>query len=141
MDWMTSSGSTVPYFSSTASPASRTCQLNSTPVASSTRRVASVISGPVPSPGIRVTSYGIARRLQKHHKIHPRENQRSRANHERGAQSSQKKQRRGSLNLGLYTAPWGHATSRLNFPQRRVGVSRARLQLVDTVVGRNAFAR
>ena len=34
---------------------------NSTPVASSTRRVASVSSGPVPSPGIRVTRCAIGR--------------------------------------------------------------------------------
>src|SRR5690348_2842051 len=59
MDAITSSGSTVPVFSSTLRPASRMCQRNATPVASSTRRVASVISGPVPSPGISVTSYGI----------------------------------------------------------------------------------
>src|SRR5690242_18803184 len=59
MDAITSSGSTVPVFSSTLRPASCICQRNSTPVASSTRRVASVISGPVPSPGISVTSYDI----------------------------------------------------------------------------------
>src|SRR5881409_4058926 len=52
----TSSGSGLPpYLSITSAPASRTSQSNSTPVASRTRRVASVNSGPVPSPGIRVT--------------------------------------------------------------------------------------
>src|SRR5579859_811249 len=39
----------------TSAPASRTSQSNSTPVASRTRRVASVSSGPVPSPGMRTT--------------------------------------------------------------------------------------
>src|SRR5215207_9885747 len=38
-------------------------QLNATPVPSRARRVASMISGPVPSPGIRVTSYAIAEYL------------------------------------------------------------------------------
>src|SRR3954463_6489738 len=52
----TSSGSGLPpYFSITSAPASRTSQSNSTPVASRTRRVASVSSGPVPSPGMSVT--------------------------------------------------------------------------------------
>src|SRR3990170_3068380 len=41
----------------TSAPACRTSQSSSTPVASSTRRVASVSSGPVPSPGIRVTRW------------------------------------------------------------------------------------
>src|SRR5690348_8939972 len=141
MDWMTSSGNTVPYFSSTASPASRTYQLNSTPVASSTRRVASVISGPVPSPGIRVTSYGIARRLQKHHKIYPRENRRSHANSERGAQSSQKKPRRGSLNLGLYIGAGRPARARLNLPLCPADVSQARQPGGDTAVSTGAFVR
>src|SRR6267154_1203515 len=39
----------------TSVPASCTFQSNSTPVASRARRVASVSSGPVPSPGIRTT--------------------------------------------------------------------------------------
>src|SRR4051812_19299741 len=39
----------------TSAPAGWTSQSKSTPVASSTRRVASVSSGPVPSPGISVT--------------------------------------------------------------------------------------
>src|ERR671917_532532 len=38
-------------------PASWKSQSNSTPVASSTRLVASAISGPVPSPGMKVTLY------------------------------------------------------------------------------------
>ena len=50
-----SSGSGVPAVSITSTPAWRTSQSKPTPVASSTRRVASVSSGPVPSPGTRVT--------------------------------------------------------------------------------------
>src|SRR5689334_8938699 len=45
----------------TSAPASWTSQSNPTPVASSTRRVASVSSGPVPSPGIRVTRWATPR--------------------------------------------------------------------------------
>src|SRR5207302_1962557 len=45
----------VPYCSMTPSPAFWTSHWNSTRVASSTRRVASLTSGPTPSPGIRVT--------------------------------------------------------------------------------------
>ncbi len=53
---MTPSGSGLPAWAGAMSaPASWTSQLNSTPVASSTRRVAVAISGPVPSPGISVT--------------------------------------------------------------------------------------
>src|SRR5437879_9510517 len=44
-----------PYRSITSEPASCTSQSNSTPVASMTRRVASVSSGPGPSPGMRTT--------------------------------------------------------------------------------------
>src|SRR5439155_14091324 len=44
-----------PKRSITSVPASCTSQSNSTPVASRTRRVASVSSGPVPSPGMRTT--------------------------------------------------------------------------------------
>jgi hypothetical protein len=44
-----------PFFSITSVPACWTSQSNSTPVASRTRRVASVSSGPVPSPGMSVT--------------------------------------------------------------------------------------
>src|SRR5437879_10919906 len=52
----TSGGSGFPpCLSITSAPASRTSQSNSTPVASRTRRVASVNSGPVPSPGMSVT--------------------------------------------------------------------------------------
>src|SRR3954454_11841565 len=52
----TSGGSGLPpCFSITSAPASRTSQSSSTPVASRTRRVASVSSGPVPSPGMRTT--------------------------------------------------------------------------------------
>src|SRR3989442_7409678 len=54
----TSGGSGLPpYRSMTSAPASRTSQANSTPVASRTRRVASVSSGPVPSPGMRTTRW------------------------------------------------------------------------------------
>src|SRR3954465_3574379 len=57
----TSSGSGLPpYFSITSAPASRTSHSNSTPVASRTRRVASVSSGPVPSPGMSVTRWATA---------------------------------------------------------------------------------
>src|SRR5262245_16362751 len=42
-----------------ASPASTTSQSNSMPVASRTRRVASASSGPIPSPGIRVTRWAM----------------------------------------------------------------------------------
>src|SRR5947208_1870786 len=59
----TSSGSGLPpYFSITSAPASCRSQSNSTPVASSTRRVASVSSGPVPSPGMSVTRCATAGR-------------------------------------------------------------------------------
>src|SRR5205823_2030319 len=52
----TASGSGLPSFSSmTSVPASWTSQSKSTPVASSTRRVASASSGPVPSPGMSIT--------------------------------------------------------------------------------------
>src|SRR6185312_11716163 len=58
----TSGGSGLPaYRSMTSAPASRTSQSNSTPVASRTRRVASVSSGPVPSPGMRTTRCAIRR--------------------------------------------------------------------------------
>src|SRR2546430_2111210 len=45
-----------PNWSITSAPACCTSQSNSTPVASRTRRVASVSSGPVPSPGVNVAS-------------------------------------------------------------------------------------
>src|SRR5919108_56512 len=45
----------------TSAPASWTSHSSPTPVASRTRRVASVSSGPVPSPGISVTSCATAR--------------------------------------------------------------------------------
>src|SRR3954454_10100242 len=48
-----------PYSSITPSPAWRTSHSKSTPVASRTRRVASVSSGPVPSPGMRTTRCAI----------------------------------------------------------------------------------
>src|SRR5258708_19687662 len=51
----TCSGSGVPNSAIAASPACWTSQSNSTPVNSRTRTVASQISGPTPSPGIRVT--------------------------------------------------------------------------------------
>src|SRR5712664_4062822 len=47
----------VPYFSITPRPAFWTSHSNCTPVASSTRRVASLTSGPTPSPGIIVTRW------------------------------------------------------------------------------------
>src|SRR3954453_16693501 len=49
------SGSGLPSSSKTSMPAGCSSHSNSTPVASSTRRVASAISGPVPSPGMSVT--------------------------------------------------------------------------------------
>ena len=49
-----------PYCSITSAPACWTSHSNSTPVASSTRLVASASSGPVPSPGISVTSWATA---------------------------------------------------------------------------------
>src|SRR5579859_5229488 len=49
----------------TSAPASRTSQSNSTPVASRTRRVASISSGPIPSPGMRTTRCAIAATLFK----------------------------------------------------------------------------
>src|ERR1700674_873075 len=52
----TCSGSGVPNSAIEASPACWTSQSNSTPVDSRTRTVASQISGPTPSPGIRVTA-------------------------------------------------------------------------------------
>src|SRR5213592_3485091 len=56
IDSRVAGGSGLPAFSSiTSVPACSTSQSNATPVASSTRRVASVSSGPVPSPGISVT--------------------------------------------------------------------------------------
>ena len=55
IDSSTCSGSGVPYSAMTASPASWTSHSKATPDASSTRRVASASSGPMPSPGIRVT--------------------------------------------------------------------------------------
>ena len=51
----TSSGSGVPRLSSTARPASRRSQEIATPLAAITVCSASASSGPVPSPGIRVT--------------------------------------------------------------------------------------
>ena len=50
------SGSGVPVASTAAMPASSSSQLKRSPVASSTFTVCAVISGPMPSPGIRVTS-------------------------------------------------------------------------------------
>ena len=58
-DASVSSGSGVPASSITSTPAWRTSHSSSTPVASRTRRVASVSSGPVPSPGMRVTRWAI----------------------------------------------------------------------------------
>src|ERR1700682_813930 len=55
IDASTCSGSGVPNSAMEASPAWWTSQSNSTPVASMTRTAASQISGPTPSPGIRVT--------------------------------------------------------------------------------------
>src|SRR3954451_13420715 len=57
----TSGGSGLPpCFSITSAPASRTSHSSSAPVASRTRLVASVSSGPVPSPGMRTTLCAIA---------------------------------------------------------------------------------
>ena len=51
----TRSGSGVPSLAMVASPACCTSQANARPVASITPTVASLSSGPIPSPGIRVT--------------------------------------------------------------------------------------
>src|SRR5215212_4079923 len=59
IDSRTWSGSGVPYWAITASPASTTSHSNETPDASRTRRVASASSGPMPSPGISVTWWGM----------------------------------------------------------------------------------
>src|SRR5262245_42215766 len=59
IDSRTCSGSGVPWVAIRASPASTTSQSNSMPVASRTRRVASASSGPMPSPGIRVTRWAM----------------------------------------------------------------------------------
>src|SRR5919109_5501392 len=60
IDSRTCSGSGLPPCCSiTSAPACCTSQSNSTPVASRTRRVASVSSGPVPSPGMRVTRWAM----------------------------------------------------------------------------------
>ena len=48
------SGIGVPAFSTAAMPATCSSQSKATPVAESTFSVAAVISGPIPSPGIRV---------------------------------------------------------------------------------------
>ena len=56
----TCSGRGVPYSPITPAPASCTFQLIWTPVASTTRRMALVISGPMPSPGISTTSWVMA---------------------------------------------------------------------------------
>ena len=50
------SGSGVPHFAITSTPASCTSQLIFTPVASTHLRAASANSGPTPSPVINVTS-------------------------------------------------------------------------------------
>ena len=56
IDSSVASGSGLPPWSAiTSAPAGWTSHSNSTPVASSTRRVASVSSGPMPSPGMSVT--------------------------------------------------------------------------------------
>ena len=56
MDSITRSGSGVPSVAMVASPASWTSQSKPIPVASSTPRVASASSGPIPSPGMSVTA-------------------------------------------------------------------------------------
>ena len=62
-----SSGSGLPpNWSMTSAPACWTSHSNSTPVASRTRRVASVSSGPVPSPGMSVTGVPRLRTLAAH---------------------------------------------------------------------------
>ena len=54
-DSITLSGTGVPSFAMTSTPASWTSQSIATPVASMHSCVASASSGPTPSPGIRVT--------------------------------------------------------------------------------------
>ena len=68
IDSSVSGGSGVPAVSMTSTPACWTSQSNDEPLvaaaASSTRRVASVSSGPVPSPGMSVTRWVVmGRRL------------------------------------------------------------------------------
>ena len=58
---VSSAAAGCPPSSITSTPACWTSQSNATPVASSTRRVASVSSGPVPSPGMSVTRCAIGR--------------------------------------------------------------------------------
>ena len=60
IDSSVSSGRGVPASSITSTPACRTSHSKSTPVASRTRRAASVSSGPVPSPGISVTRWAMS---------------------------------------------------------------------------------
>ena len=68
IDSSTCSGSGLPPCSSmTSVPASRTSQAKATPVASSTLRVASASSGPVPSPGMRVMRAPSRRRILRTH--------------------------------------------------------------------------
>ena len=55
MDSSTCSGSGVPYSSMTSTPASRRSHSMGTPVAATTVSSAAASSGPVPSPGIKVT--------------------------------------------------------------------------------------
>ncbi len=54
IDSKTSSGSGVPYLSMTSAPASTLSQFIFASVASTATNIASVISGPIPSPGIKV---------------------------------------------------------------------------------------
>ncbi len=61
IDSSTRSGIGVPSASYTSTPASCQSHSNSTPVASSTRAVASASSGPVPSPRMNVTVYATFR--------------------------------------------------------------------------------
>jgi hypothetical protein len=55
MDSNTWGGKGVPYFSITSTPASTGIHSNPTPVASKTVVIALATSGPMPSPGIKVT--------------------------------------------------------------------------------------
>src|SRR6266481_6566751 len=57
MDSITSFGMYSPCFSKASAPTAKDSHSNFTPVASRMRTVALVTSGPMPSPGIRVTSW------------------------------------------------------------------------------------
>src|SRR5215211_1325334 len=77
IDSSASAGSGLPSLAAIdSSPAERRSHSKSTPVASSTRRLASVSSGPVPSPGMRVTRCVIGGRSYTRRRRGPERKQR-----------------------------------------------------------------